>query len=121
MEHNRGLIENTELEELSSAEYYTECCAFLDDFVAERPKLAGAEVREVLTSLIKVLLTDPGQRNFDALATIQRLVSPFLLDDQSSSDSATSLAAALLLLGMAGKSLYFLSKQSHSHQFEKRD
>lgn len=119
MEHNKGLIEKTALEELSPADYYTECSAFLDDFVAQRPKLAGAEVREVLTSLTKVLLTDPGLRNFDALATIQRLVSPYLFDDQSSSESAASVVAALFLFGMAGKSLYFLSKQSHSHQFEK--
>ncbi len=119
MEHNKDLIEKTALEELSPADYYTECCAFLDDFVAQRPKLAGAEVREALTSLTKVLLTDPGERNFDALGTIQRLVQPFLLDDRSSSEPAASVAAALLIFGMAGKSLYFLSKRPHSHQFEK--
>ncbi len=119
MEHNRSLIENTALEEVCPADYYAECSAFLDEFVAQRPKLAGAEVREVLTSLTKVLLADPGLRDFDALPTIQRLVSPFLFDDQSSSESAASVVAALFLFGMAGKSLYFLSKQPHSHQFDK--
>ena len=118
MEHDKDVIEKTALEDLSPADYYTECCAFLDDFLAKRPKLAGAEVREVLTSLLNVLLTEPDLRNFDALATMRRLVSPFFLDNQSSSESAASLVAALFLFGMAGKSLYFLSKQSHSHQFE---
>ena len=84
MEHDKDVIEKTALEDLSPADYYTECCAFLDDFLAKRPKLAGAEVREVLTSLLNVLLTEPDLRNFDALATMRRLVSPFFLDNQSS-------------------------------------
>ncbi len=119
MDHNRDLIENTALEELSPAEYYTECCAYLDDFVTQRPKLAGAQVREVLAILMKVLLTDPESREFETLTTIQRLVGPFLFDDQSSSEPAASVVAALFLFGMVGKSLFFLSKQAHSHQFEK--
>ena len=119
MMHNGNFIEKTALEEASPADYYTECSAFLDDFLAQRPKLADAEVRDILTSLNKVLLTDPSLRNFDGLATLQRLTDPFLFDDGSSSEPAASVAAALFLFGMAGKALYFLSKQSHSHQFEK--
>jgi hypothetical protein len=118
MEHANDVIEKTALEDLSPAEYYTECCSFLDDFLVKRPKLAGAEVREVLTALVNVLLTEPHSRSFDELATMDRLVKPFLMDDLSSSDPAAGVVAALLLFGMAGKSLYFLAKQSHSHQFE---
>jgi hypothetical protein len=119
MLHNNNFIEKTSLEESSPVDYYAECSVFLDDFLAQRPKLVGAEVREILASLNKVLLTDPSLRNFDGLATLQRLTGPFLLDDGSTSEPAASVAVALFLFGMAGKSLYFLSKQSHSHQFEK--
>jgi len=119
MRYNADVIQKTALEELSPAEYYTECCAFLDDFVSQRPKLASAEVRELLASLMRVLLSNPESREFELLTTIQRLAGPFLVDDQSSAEPAASVVAALFLFGMVGKSLFFLSKQPHSHQFEK--
>lgn len=119
MEYNADVIQKTALEELSPAEYYAECCAFLDDFVSQRPKLVSAEVREVLVSLMRVLLTNPESREFESLTTIQRLAGPFLVDDQLSGEPAASVVAALFLFGMVGKSLFFLSKQPHSHQFEK--
>jgi hypothetical protein len=119
MKYGKDVIENTLLEELSPADYYAECCAFLEEFVAQRPKLAGAEVLAALDSLMSLLSRDPGKREFDATVTIQQLVSPFLFDSRSSSEAAASAVAALFLFGMAGKSLYFLSRQKHAHQFEK--
>ena len=119
MKYDKDVIESTLLEEISPVDYYVECCAFLDEFVTRRPKLASAEVLEVLTSLMSLLGHDPGSREFGAAVTIQRLVSPFFFDNESSSGAAAGAVAALLLFGMAGKSVYFLSRQKHSHQFEK--
>jgi hypothetical protein len=119
VKYDKDVIENTLLEELSPADYYVECCAFLEDFVVQRPKLAGAEVLAALGSLMDLLRRDPSEREFDATVTLQQLVGPFLVDSHSSSETAASAVAALLLFGMAGKSLYFLSQQKHAHQFEK--
>jgi hypothetical protein len=119
MDNEQGFIDNTALEELCPADYYTECCAFLQKFLLQRPRLAGAEVQHILNTLMEVLLAEPSVRNFDAVNEIQRLVKPFLFDEQSSSEPAASVIAALFLFGMAGKALYFLTKQSQSHQFEK--
>jgi hypothetical protein len=46
------------------------------------------------------------------------LFKPFQVDDHSSSEPGASETAALFLYGMAGKSLYFLSKQAQNSQFE---
>ena len=119
MNYDKDVIENTLLEESSSTDYYVECCAFLEEFVAQRPKLAGAEVLGALGSLMSLLRRDPGERDFDGTITIQELVSPFLFDSQSSSETCANAVAALLLFGMVGKALYFLSRQKHAHQFEK--
>ncbi len=119
MEHNYGLIDNIALEEACPADYYAECCAFLNDFIGNRPALATAEIREALTSLIEILETDPAQRNFDSVETLQQLVRPFLYDERSASNPAAAVTAALLLFGMAGKALYFLSKQPQQNQFER--
>jgi hypothetical protein len=119
MESNEKIIEAVELEELDPAYYYGQCCAFLADFIARRPKTAGSDVQEALTSLLKVLHSDPKSRDVTARAVVEQIVRPFMFDDRSSSESGAVLVAALLLFGMAGKSLYFLSRQSHNSQFER--
>jgi hypothetical protein len=119
MEHNKKIIEAVELEELDPAYYYAQCCAFLADFISQRPKTAGSDVEEALTSLLKVLQSDPKSRDVTACAVVEQIVRPFLFDDRSSSEPGAVLVAALLLFAMAGKSLYFLSRQFHNSQFER--
>jgi hypothetical protein len=50
--------------------------------------------------------------------SLDRLVKPFVANGQSSLQPGATEASALLLFGMAGKALYFLSKQPHNSQFE---
>jgi hypothetical protein len=97
---------------------YTECCEFLGDFITKRPKIAGTDVQAALNSLLKVLLSDPQTRNFGSVDALDRLVKPFQVDDRSASEPGAGETAALFLFGMAGKSLYFLSKQAQNSQFE---
>ncbi len=118
MEHDPKWIEKTHLEEQAPADYYMECCAFLDDFLNRRTKLAGTEVRTMLSDLLKFLVTDPKDRQSADIASLERLVHQFRLGSPRTTDPAEAAVAGLLLFGMVGKALYFLSKQSHSHQFE---
>lgn len=119
MGYNGNIIETVELEELDPAYYYAQCCEFLTDFIAQRPKTAGSDVQGALTSLLKVLHSDQKCRDVTARAVVDQIVRPFSFDDRSSSEPGAVLVAALLLSGMAGKSLYFLSRQSHNSQFER--
>lgn len=118
MEHDPKWIEKTHLEEEDPAYYYTECCAFLDDFLNRRTKLAGAEVRMMLSDLLNFLIKDPKDRESPEITSLERLVHQFRFDSTRTTDPAEAVVAGLLLFGMVGKALYFLSKQSHSHQFE---
>lgn len=118
MEHDPRWIEKTLLEEQSPAEYYMECCAFLDDFLNQRPNLAGTEVRVMLSDLLRLLIKDPADRQFDDIASLDRLAQQFRFDSARSANLAEVAVTGLLVFGMVGKALYFLSKQSHSHQFE---
>jgi hypothetical protein len=118
MTDNETVIEDVGLEQRDSAGYYMECCEFLEDFITKRPKVAATEVQAALGGLLKVLRSDPKSRDFSSVDAVDRLVRPFLFDNGSISQPEASVAAALLLFGMAGKSLYFLSKQTHNPQFE---
>jgi len=55
----------TALEERDPADYYTECCEYLMDFVTERPKLIGSQVHTALTELLRALRTPPEKRRFE--------------------------------------------------------
>jgi hypothetical protein len=118
MAYDERLIEDVELEQRDSAGYYMQCCEFLEDFISKRPKIATTEVQAALSSLLKVLRSESKIRDFSSLDVVDRLVRPFLRDDGSSSQPEAKVVAALLLFGMAGKSLYFLSKQTLTPQFE---
>lgn len=117
MDYNAQIIENVQLEEHDSAGYYVECCKFLRGFSVERPNIIGTEVQGTLNALLDLLLSPPEKRILGSLESVDRLVRPFLADC-SSVDLGASEAAGLLLFGMAGKALYFLSKQTHNAQFQ---
>ena len=118
MAYNGKVIEDVELEQKDSAGYYKECCEFLEDFLTKSPKIAATEVQAALSSLLEVLRSNPEDRDFSSVEALDRLVRPFLFDQGCLSQPEVSFAAALLLLGMAGKALYFLSKQTQNPQFE---
>lgn len=118
MAYNENVIEDVELEQKDSAGYYKECCEFLEDFITKRPKIAATEVQAALSSLLEVLRSNPEDRDLSSVEELDQLVRPFLFDHGCLSQPGASLAAALLLLGMAGKALYFLSKQTQNPQFE---
>jgi hypothetical protein len=116
--YNARLIEEVELEENDSTGYYVECCKFFRAFGLERPNIIGTDVQVTLDALLDMLLSPPEHRELGSVKSLDRLVRPFLANECPSVESGASEAAALLLLGMAGKALYFLSKQTHSSQFE---
>jgi len=111
-------IEKTPLEERDSADYYVECCEFLVDFISKRPRLVGSEVHAALLELLQVLNTPPDQRRFERSGMIEKLTNGFWFIPPPSVVPAKSFLAALLLFGMVGKSLYFISKKPQSAQFE---
>jgi hypothetical protein len=118
MTYNEAIIEDVELEQRDSAGYYIQCCEFLQDFITKRPKIAASEIRDALDCLLRVLRSDPSTRDFSSMGAVDRLVEPFLFGEGSASQPEASATAALLLFGMAGKAIYFLSKQIHNSQFE---
>jgi hypothetical protein len=118
MAYTARFIENVVLEEKAPADYYAECCEFLDEFITKRPRIVGTEVQAALKSFLVMLLSAPEDRALGSLELVDRLVKPFDADDHSSSEPGATEASALLLFGMAGKALYFLSKQTQNSQFE---
>ena len=118
MPYTARFIENVKLEETAPADYYAECCEFLNEFIAQRPNIVGTEVQVALASFLSLLLSAPENRVVGSVESLERLVKPFVATGQSSSEPGATETSALLLFGMAGKALYFLSKQPHNSQFE---
>jgi hypothetical protein len=72
----------------------------------------------MLSDLLNILVKAPKDRQFAEIASLEKLVHQFRVDSPRTTDPAEVAVAGLLLFGMVGKALYFLSKQPHSHQFE---
>jgi hypothetical protein len=89
-------IEDLAFEEGDSTAYFMECCVFLDEFLDQRPELAGEEIRQKVRDILAWMCADPADRN---------------------AASAQDVAIDLHLFGLVGKSLYFLRNQADAPQF----
>jgi len=96
MELIEKIIRATERESTAAAEYYAACVVYLHTFLASRPRLSHADVRDRVETLYRWFTEPP-----DAAGI-------------SDASHPEDLITDLLLFGMIGKALYFLSRQSSS-------